>query len=80
MVRYLLTDPKEIVDPRVQRNFLFAHPENIHIAVITDDTKHVRELELRRILKICHTSATKSLRQFRLPILKFCVRKLHENE
>ena len=47
-VRYSLTDPKEIVDPVIQRNSLFDHPENILIAIITDDTEHVRELELRR--------------------------------
>ena len=79
-VRYLLTYPKQIVDPGIQRNSLFAHPENILIAMITDDTEHVRELELRRILKARHTSTTRSLRRFRLQILKFCVHRLHENE
>ena len=63
-VRYLLTDLKEIVNPVIQRNSLFAYPENILLAVITDDTEYVRELELQRILKACHTSTTRSLRQF----------------
>ena len=70
-VRYLLTDLKEIVDLVIQRNSLFAHPENILIATITDDTEHIWDLELRRILKASHTSTTRSLRQFRLPILNF---------
>ena len=64
-VRNLSTGLKEIVDPVIQRNSLFAHPQNILIAMITDDADHVRELELRRILKACHTSLTRSLQQFR---------------
>ena len=81
-VRYLLTDPKKIFDPGIQkqRNSLFVHPENILIAMITDDTEHVRVLELRRILKARHTLTTGSLRHFRLSILKFCVRRQHVNE
>ena len=70
-VRYLLIDPKEIIDPVIQRYSVFAHAENILVAMIPDDTEHVQELELRRILKARHTSTTRSLRQFRLPILKF---------
>ena len=58
-VRYLLTDLKEIVDPVTQRNSLFAHPENILIAMITDDTEYVRELELQKILKASHTLTIK---------------------
>ena len=45
-VRYLLTDRKEIVDPVIQRNFLFANRENIFIAITSHDTEHVREFEL----------------------------------
>ena len=67
-VRYLSTGLEEIVNPVIQQNSLFAHPQNILIAMITDDTEHVRELELQRILKACHTSITRSLRQFRQPM------------
>ena len=63
-VTYLSSGLKEIVDPVIQTNFLFAHPQNILLAMITDDTKHVRELELRRILKASHTSIIRSLRHF----------------
>ncbi|KAK4883739.1 hypothetical protein RN001_000010 [Aquatica leii] len=31
--------------------WIFAHPENILLAMLADDRKHVRELGLRRILK-----------------------------
>ena len=67
-VRYLLTGLKEIVDPVIQTNSLFAYPQNILLAMITDDTEHVPELELRGILKARHTSITRSLRQFRQPM------------
>ena len=78
-VRYLLTNLKEVVDPGTQRNSLLAHPKNILIAMITDDKEHVQELELRRITKARRISTTRSLGQFRLPILKFCVRRLPGN-
>ena len=38
-VSCLFADPKEIVDPVIQRNSLFAYIENILIAMITDDTR-----------------------------------------
>ena len=62
-VRYFSTDLNEIVDPVIQRNSLSDPPRIILIAMITDDTEHARELELRRIAR--HTSITRSLRQFR---------------
>ena len=43
----LSADLKEIADPVIKRNYIFVHPENILIAVITDDTEHVCELGLR---------------------------------
>ena len=69
--RYLSTDLKDIVDLVIQRNSFFAHSENILIVVITDDREHVRELGLWRILKARQTSTTRSVQQFRLPILHF---------
>jgi hypothetical protein len=49
--RYLPDKLKQIVDPVLQRNGFFGHPENLLLAMITDERKHVRELGLRRILK-----------------------------
>ena len=67
--RRLSSDLKEIVDPVIQRNSFFAHPENILIPMITDDREHVRELGLQRIHK--HTIVLKNLRQLRLPTINF---------
>ena len=74
---------KEIFDPVIQRNSLFDRSENILIAMITDDTEHVRELELRRILKACpyfNNKISATIQTSALPILKFCVRRLRGNE
>ncbi|KAE9521573.1 hypothetical protein AGLY_018037 [Aphis glycines] len=49
--RYLSTELKAIIDPVIQRNSYFAHPENLFLAMLTDSQKHIRELAARRILK-----------------------------
>ena len=67
--RHLSIDLKEIVDPVVQRKSFFVHPENILIAMTTDESDI--ELGLRRILKARHISTARSAQQFRLPTLNF---------
>ena len=42
---------KAVVNPVLQRNAFFGHPENILLAMISDPRKHVRELGVRRILR-----------------------------
>ena len=49
--RYLPDNLKAIVDPVLQRNGFFGHPENMLLSMITDDRRHVRELGLRRIMR-----------------------------
>ncbi|KAK0060045.1 hypothetical protein Bpfe_010573 [Biomphalaria pfeifferi] len=49
--RSLPTEVKNIIDPVIQRNAYFAHPENLLIAMVTDDRDHIKQLGLRRILK-----------------------------
>ena len=49
--RYLPTELKAIVDPVIQRNSYFAHPENVLLAMVTDSQQHIRKLGARRILK-----------------------------
>lgn len=49
--RYLPEELRNVVDPVIERNGFFAHPEHLLLAMIEDDQKHVRELGLRRILK-----------------------------
>ncbi|KAL4718111.1 hypothetical protein ACJJTC_005692 [Scirpophaga incertulas] len=55
--RYLPDDLKGIVDTVIQRNAYFAHAENVLLAMITDERKHIRELAARRILKARSSAA-----------------------
>ena len=48
--RYLPDDLKAI-NPVIQRNGYFAHPENILLDLITDQRREIRELGLRRLIK-----------------------------
>ena len=49
--RYLSDELKNIVDPVLQRNGYFCHPENILLAMLVDKRLHIRELGLIRIIK-----------------------------
>ena len=49
--RYLFDELKNIVDPVLQRNAYFCHPEDILKAMLVDKRMHIRELGLRRIIK-----------------------------
>src|SRR6218665_4137930 len=40
--RYLSTELKRIVEPFIQRNSYFAHPENLLITMATDERPHTR--------------------------------------
>lgn len=68
--RYLSTELKTIIDPVIQRNSYFAHPENLLLGMLTDPQKHIRELAARRILK-ARNIKTNKLRIFKLPDINF---------
>jgi hypothetical protein len=68
--RYLPDELKTVVDPVIQRNGYFAHPENLLLAMISDDRRHVRELGLRRLMK-AKKQKKSGLRKFAIPILNF---------
>ena len=68
--RYLPTELRAKIDPVIQRNSYFAHPENLLIAMLTDSERQIRELAARRILKARSIQQNK-LRLFQLPTLKF---------
>lgn len=70
LTRYLPTTLKNIVDPVIQRNAYFAHPENLLLAMLTDFQPHIRELAARRILK-ARSAKPKRLRLFQLPEVNF---------
>ena len=55
--RYLSQELRDKVDPVLQRNAYFAHPENLLLAIISDERQYIRELELRRIcvLSMCQS-------------------------
>ena len=67
--RYLSDDLRGVIDPIIQRNGYFGHPENILLSMIADDRPAIRELGLRRILKARNRQHT--LRVFKLPTLNF---------
>ncbi|KAG0719329.1 hypothetical protein GWK47_007306 [Chionoecetes opilio] len=67
--RYLSSSLQKVVDPVMRRNGFCGHPENVLLAMITDERPHIRELGLRRIMKArSHVSANK-IRRFRVPPL-----------
>lgn len=64
--RYLSPELKTIIDPVIERNSYFAHPENLLLAMLTDPHKHIRELAARRVLKARSKKLSKT-RLFQLP-------------
>lgn len=70
--RYLPGELLQVVDPVIERNAFFAHPENILLAMIVDEREHIRELGYRRILKARQTVLKKkTVRNFIPPNLNF---------
>ena len=49
--RMLRPDVNNIAFPVSQRNAYYAHPENILICMINDESEHIRELGWKRIKK-----------------------------
>lgn len=69
--RYLPDELKKVIDPAIQRNSYFAHPENILLAMMTDERKHIRELAARRLLKARSMANSSIPRLFQVPELNF---------
>lgn len=64
--RYLSYDLKKIVDPVIQRNGYFGHPENILLVMLVDERKAIRELAYRRIIKArTNQRSRKRIREFK---------------
>ena len=68
--RYLPDELEQVIDPVLKRNSFFAHPENLLLAMITDDRIHVRKLGLRRILK-ARSQRVAGVRKFTVPALNY---------
>lgn len=70
--RYLTEELRNIVDPVIERNGFFAHPEHLMLAMTEDKRNHIRELGLRRILKARQKDASrKQIRTYLPPKLNF---------
>lgn len=70
--RFLPKNMLEIVDPVIQRNAYFAHPENILLCMLNDNKCYLRELALRRILKTRNIITPRErIREFIIPKLNF---------
>ena len=71
--RYLSQDLKAVIDPMIEQNAYFAHPENLLLAMAMDERRHVRELAFRRILKARHLRSTGKtpVRFFKVPEVNF---------
>lgn len=77
--RYLPKPLRDIVDPVIERNGFFAHPEHLLLAMTQDDKKYIRELGLRRILKARQVDARrKTIRKFMPPKINFNAQEYSE--
>ncbi|GBL72348.1 hypothetical protein AVEN_124870-1 [Araneus ventricosus] len=62
----------KVIDPIIQRNELFAHPENLLLCMIIDKRYHIRELGFRIIIKAANLDCNrKSTRSFQPPNTNF---------
>lgn len=68
---------RTIVNKVVQKNSYFAHPENLLLAMITDENSAIRELGYRRILK-ARNKNPENQRKFRQPKLILNAEKYYE--
>lgn len=49
--RYLSHKHKKIADPFIHRNAYFTHPKNLLLVMMTDHIKHIRKMDLRRMMR-----------------------------
>lgn len=70
--RYLSKPLLAVIDPVIERNAFFAHPESVLLTMALDEREHIKELGLRRILKARQNlQKGKSIRSFMTPKLNF---------
>jgi hypothetical protein len=67
--QYLSEELKAIIDPVIQRNAYFVHPENLLLSMITDEDCKIRELGCRRIIKSHSLTSSGLIRVFSIPKL-----------
>ena len=77
--RFLPTHLRSVVDPVIQRNAYFSHPENLLLGMLKIERKHIRELALKRIQKHERNSSTDVIvKQSEVPKLNFDVQDYTE--
>lgn len=69
--RYLPENLLKVINPVIERNAYFAHPETLMLSMIIDERKHIRELGFRRILKARQSVETNGIRVFKPPKINF---------
>lgn len=63
---------RKIIDPVIERNAYFGHPENLLLSMVLDERVHVRQLAFRRLLKAKKQEPKgKSVRTFQPPTINF---------
>lgn len=62
---------KDIIDPVIQRNAYFAHPENLLIAMLLDEQESIRKQAMNCILQCRKNNTKKGVRKFVVPKLNF---------
>lgn len=55
----------------IQRNGFYAHPENILISMVTDESRNIRELDYRRLLNIRKQEKDRRIRYFKVLNINF---------
>ncbi|KAB0792880.1 hypothetical protein PPYR_12500 [Photinus pyralis] len=73
MVEFSRFFPKnvlKIIDPVIERNAFFCHPENILLALLTDEDLTYKELGIRRVLK-ARNNYKPGIRLFTVPSINF---------
>lgn len=76
LTRYLPPKIRQIVDPVIERNAYFAHPENVLLSMLNDKNPSIRNLALRRILdtRSQRPPNLKQIRKLRVPKINFSAR------
>ena len=71
LTRILISDVRNIVYPVMQRNAFFAHPENLLLCMINDESSNIRQLGWKQIKKAREQSKRKTIRTFQILDLNF---------
>lgn len=69
--KYMEVKSRTIIQACIQTNAFFSHPENILLAMLSDDRRKVRELSVERIIKARSNYDNETIRIFEVPTLNF---------